>query len=180
MSAPGSMSLRRFFTAVLLAVALTGCGFSPMYGEKDVTPLNAQLTDTMAAIQITPIADYDGVQLRQNLREGMQPHGPANRYLYELDVQLRSVTQELGVRRDATSSRANRIYTARFALLQNGKRVFADQVQSVVSYNIADNQYATVTSVNDAGSRAIKQISEEIKTRIGIFLQTPQKQAANQ
>jgi hypothetical protein len=132
----------------------------------------------MAAIQITPIADYDGVKLRQILREGMQPHGAAAHPLYELDIQLRSVTQELGVRRDATSSRANRIYTARFALLQNGKRVFADQVQSVVSYNIADDQYATVTSVNDAGDRAIKQIGDEIKTRIGIFLQTPPKQAA--
>jgi LPS-assembly lipoprotein len=172
------MSLRRFFTAALIAAALAGCGFTPMYGEKESTPLNAQLTDTMSAIQITPIADYDGVRLRQILREGMQPHGPASRYLYELDIQLRSVTQELGVRKDATSSRANRIYTARFALLQNGKRVFADQVQSVVSYNIADDQYATVTSVNDAGERAIKQIGDEIKTRIAIFLQTPQKQAA--
>jgi hypothetical protein len=171
------MSVRHLLSAVVIVAALSACGFSPMYADKSST-VAPELTQTMAAIQITPIADHDGVTLRQILREGMQPNGPANHYLYELNVQLRSVTQELGVRRDATSSRANRIYTARFALLQNGKRVFADQVQSVVSYNIADDQYATVTSVNDAGDRAIKQIGQEIKTRVAIYLQDPQKFAS--
>jgi hypothetical protein len=158
-------------------VLLTGCGFKPMYAAPEagsVTPL----TEAMSSIRIHPIADHDGVKLRQFLREGLQPAGPAPQYLYDLDVQMRSVTQELGVRKDATSSRANRIYTARFALLQNGRRIFADQTQAIVSYNIADDQYATVASTNDAGDRAIRQIGEQIKMRIGIFLKSRETAAA--
>ncbi len=164
---------RLMWATVVIAVGygLSSCGFKPMYAQPDaagVTPV----TSAMSAIQIRPIADYDGVKLRQMLRESFQPHGPTQHYLYDLDVQMRAVTQELGIRKDATSSRANRIYSARFALFHNGRRVFGDQVQTIVSYNIADDQYATVASVSDASDRAIKQIDEQIKMRIGIYLKS--------
>ena len=160
-------------TALIVAtgLGLTACGFSPMYATQDAgaaTPV----TEAMSAIQIRPIDEHDGVKLRQALREGLQPNGPASRYLYDLDVQMRSVTQDLGVRKDATSSRTNRIYTARFALMQDGKRVLGDQVQTIISYNIADDQYATVASANDASDRAIKQIGDQIKMRIGLYLRS--------
>src|SRR5581483_1895185 len=131
------MSALRTLSTTLLVLALGACGFHPMYETPDsyhVTPATA----AMAEIEIRPIADADGVRLRQILREGLQPRGLAEHPRYELEVQMRSVTQELGVQRNATSTRANRIYTARFSLTQGGKRVLSDQVQSIVSYNIAD------------------------------------------
>ena len=179
MARPSFLSLPLLRAAVLAVagIGLAGCGFTPMYAAPD-TPQATAMTATMAAIQIRPIADHDGVKLRQILREGLQPDGPAQRSLYDLDVQMRSVTQDLGVRLDATASRANLIYTARFALLQNGKHVFSDQVQTIVSYDIADDQYATVAATNDAGDRAIKQIGEEIKMRLGIYLRAHKNEIA--
>ena len=73
------------------------------------------------------------------------------------------------MRRDATASHANLIYTARFSLTEGGRRVYADTVQSIVSYNILDDQYATVTAVGNAGDRVIKQVGDEIKIRLAIF-----------
>ena len=165
----------RLTCAVVLTAAslmVAGCGFKPMYADPDTSSMDPALTDAMAAVRIRPIADHDGVKLRQALREGLQPSGPADRVVYDLDVQMRSVTQELGVRKDATSSRANRVYTARFSLFENGRRIFGDHVQTIVSYTIADDQYATVTSIEDAGERAIKQIGNAIKTRLAIFLRS--------
>jgi LPS-assembly lipoprotein len=172
-------SKRLMFAAAVIAAGcgLSACGFTPMYAKPDAgsaTPV----TSAMSAIQIRPIADHDGVKLRQMLRERFQPRGPAPNHLYDLDVQMRSVTQELGIRKDATSSRANRIYSARFALFQNGRRVFGDQVQTIVSYNIADDQYATVASVSDASDRAIGQIGEQITTRIALYLKTLEAKSA--
>jgi hypothetical protein len=163
--------------SVAAAFMLAACGFTPMYEAHD-NPASPSVTNVMAAIRIHPIGDHDGVELRQVLREGLEPEGAVTP-LYDLDVQMRSDTQELGIRKDATSSRANRIYTARFALMRNGKRVLGDQVQSIVSYDIADDQYATVASQNDASERAIKEIGEEIKTRIGIYLRAHNEVAAN-
>ena len=44
-------------------------------------------------------------------------------------------------------------------------------MQSIVSYNILDDQYATVTAVGNAGERAIKQVGDEIKMRLAIFFE---------
>ena len=175
---------RRFLSSAILriavvaaGVALAGCGFTPMYASSD-TPEGHAVDQSMASIRIRPIADHDGVKLRQILREGLEPEGPNGHTLYDLDVQMRAVTQNLGVRRDATSSRANLIYTARFALLQNGKRVYADQVQSIVSYDLADDQYATVAAANNAADRGIKQVGDEIKTRIGLYFRAHMSELA--
>lgn len=172
-----SSHVLRAALAMVVGVGLAACGFTPMYATSD-SPQAVAVTGTMAAIQIHPIADHDGMMLRQNLREGLQPEGPAARFLYDLDVQMRSTTQNIGIRPDATASRANLIYTAHFALSQNGKRVMADQVQTIVSYDIADDQYATVAAANDASTQAIKQIGDEIKIRIGLYLQSHKNQLA--
>jgi LPS-assembly lipoprotein len=173
------LSKRLMWAAAVIAAgcSVASCGFTPMYAQPDATNATP-VTTAMSAIQIRPIADHDGVKLRQMLRESFQPHGPAANSLYDLDVQMRAVTQELGIRKDATSSRANRIYSARFALFQNGRRVFGDQVQTIVSYNIADDQYATVSSVTDASDRAIKQIGEQITTRIALYLKSQETKSA--
>ena len=39
----------------------------------------------------------------------------------------------------------------------------------IVSYNILDDQYATVASQADAENRGIKQLGEEIKTRLAVY-----------
>jgi LPS-assembly lipoprotein len=156
---------------VVAALGLSACGFHPLYATNTASSTSPQVTEALSAVTITPIADRDGVRLRQALRERMQPQGLSNAPRYALSVQLVSQVQELGVRRDATASHANLIYTARFSLTEGGRRIYGDTVQSIVSYNILDDQYATVTAVGNAGDRAIKQVGDEIKMRLAIFFE---------
>jgi LPS-assembly lipoprotein len=86
-----------------------------------------------------------------------------------LEVRLAQQIQELGVRKDSTTSRANLIFSAGLTVFENGQTIHSDGVQSVVSYNILDDQYATVTSQSDAEDRALRQVGDEIKTRLAIF-----------
>ena len=90
-------------------------------------------------------------------------------HVYDLEVGLSERIDELGIRTDATSSRANFILIANFYLRENGERIFGDQVQSIVSYNILDDQYATVASQANAEDRAIQQVGEQMKTRLAIY-----------
>lgn len=165
-----SLTLKRLTTvAGVLAVtfALTACGFSPLYGKTGVSS-SPEVVDAMSTVSIRPLPDRQGQRLRQVLREGLQPTG-LTRVVYDLDVSFGQRIEELGIRPDATSSRANLVMVASFSLFEKGERVYGDRVQSIVSYNILDDQYATVASQADAESRGIRQIGEEIKTRLAVY-----------
>jgi len=125
----------------------------------------------LSQVDIRPISERRGVLLRQQLNEKFNQEKGVNK-IYDLQVQLSSRVQELGVRKDSTSSRANLIISANFWLWQGQKRLIRNRVATTVSYNILDDQYATIASEADAEARALKLISDQITNRIAIFFST--------
>ncbi len=167
------LPVSQVFGGALLAVWMftaAGCGFSPLYGTRGIAA-SSQVVDALAKVIIRPLPDREGMKLRQVLREQLQPEGLAANPLYDLEVTLSKRVEELGIRKDATSSRANLNLSASFYLNEAGQRVFGDYVQAIVSYNILDDQYATVAAQADAENRAIRQVGEEIKTRLAVYFE---------
>ena len=165
------MSWLRLIAFGVCCLALSGCGFRPLYGTSGVTG-SQEVVNELSAIDIRPIADRRGQVLRDMLEEKLQPRGRPATPQYQLQVRLNQATQLLGVRTDATSSRANLIVTATYELYDQNRRIVRERVQSVVSYNILDDQYATIASEADAEERALTQISEELRTRLAVFFDT--------
>lgn len=159
---------RRLIVLGGTALALSGCGFRPLYGRSGVAA-SPDVLNALAQTRIRPIADRNGQRLRQILNEKLYSNGPSERSLYDLDVTLTKQIIELGVRPDSTTSRANLVLTAAFAIYDGGTRAYGDSTQAVVSYNILDDQFATVASQADAEDRAIRQLGEEIKTRLAVY-----------
>jgi len=168
----------RFLAMTVVTLTLAACGFTPMYGSRGVTT-----SDTVVAalrqVDVRPIAERRGMVLRQQLNEKLHPGGLQNNR-FDLQVRLSSRTQELGVRKDSTTSRANLILTANFVLWDGTRRLLRDRVRSTVSYNILDDQYATIASERDAEARALRQISDEIRVRLAVYfdrnpMSTPQQ-----
>ncbi len=160
----------RYLAAAALflgALSLAGCGFTPLYGEHG-TATEPGVVDALATVSIRSLPDREGVKLRQVLREEMQPTG-ITKPAYDLEISFAKRIEELGIRPDATSSRANLVFSASFKLHEGGKIVYADSVQSIVSYNILDDQYATVASQGDAETRGIREVGEGIKTRLAVY-----------
>lgn len=153
--------------AVAAALSLSACGFTPLYGQHG-TAAAPGVVDALSTVSIRSLSNREGMKLRQLLREELQPKGPS-KAVYDLDIRFSTRVEELGIRSDATSSRANLILLATFDLNEGGRSVFTDRVQSIVSYNILDDQFATVTSQADAENRGIKQIGAEIKTRLAVY-----------
>lgn len=162
------MNMRRRLVMCAVAVALSGCGFAPLYGEHS-TAAGPGVSAELSHVAIRQLPDRQGMRLRQVLREQLQPRGVKGGSQYDLDVTLTTRVEELGVRRDATSSRANFILSASFYLSDSGQRVYGDRVQSIVSYNILDDQYATVAAQSDAEERAIREAGQSIKTRLAVY-----------
>ena len=167
-----AVSRRRALVDVSLATAagllLASCGFRPLYGSSGVAA-SPEVLAALAQIRIRPIADRSGQRLRQILNEKIYSNGPTESSAFDLGVVLKKQIVELGVRPDSTTSRANLIMTASFTLFDAGARAYADVAQGVVSYNILDDQFATVTSQSDAEDRALRELGEEIKTRLAIY-----------
>ncbi len=163
----------KFAALFAVMLGLAGCGFAPLYGAHS-SAASPDVVDQLATIAIRPLPDREGQKLRQVLREGLQPSGMTQR-VYDLDVMFATRIEELGIRPDATSSRANLIFSATFNLVQGGQSVFTDRAQTIVSYNILDDQFATVASQADAENRGIKKLGEEIKTRLAVYFHDKQK-----
>lgn len=156
---------RAAFAGAALSL-LSGCGFRPLYGRSSVSG-RPDVLEALARVRVRTIPDRQGQRLRQILREKLASNGETS--AVELEVSLAQQIQELGVRPDSTTSRANLIFIAGLALIENGARVYGDSVQAIVSYNILDDQYGTVSSQSDAEDRALRQIADEIKSRLGVY-----------
>lgn len=168
----------RFLLILCLSLSVSACGFTPMYGSRGVATSDTVVA-ALSQIDVRPIAERRGMVLRQQLDEKLHPGG-ASSNRYDLQVRLAARTQELGVRKDSTTSRANLILTANFVLWDGTTRLMRDRVRATVSYNILDDQYATIASERDAESRALRQVSDEIRTRLAVHFERngPPQQAA--
>jgi LPS-assembly lipoprotein len=153
----------------LSLVALAGCGFRPLYGERSAASVTVP---ELAAIQIDSIPDREGQLVRNNLLDKMQPRGMAAKPLYRLTVSVGISRVSLGVRIDETATRGSLTMSASYVLadMASGDQIMTGNSRAVSSYNILDSDFANVISENDAIRRTATNLSEEIKTRVAIFL----------
>ncbi len=156
------------------AGALSACGFKPLYGRSEGQALSP--VDHMAAIRIEPLADRFGQQVHNLLRDRLNPYGQPRDPAYRLDVLISESRQELGIRKDETATRANLILSAKFTLseLESDRVLLQGRTSSVNSFNILTNQFATDFSEADARERALRELSDSIRVRLGIYFSTDQ------
>jgi LPS-assembly lipoprotein len=77
----------------------------------------------------------------------------------------------LGVRKDTTATRTDLIVKASFKLidLSSKKTVVVGAARSVISYNILDADFATMSVMSDARNRAAKDLATRIRSRLSVF-----------
>jgi LPS-assembly lipoprotein len=160
------------------AVALSACGFKPLYGRSGAQALSP--VDHMAAIRIAPLEDRIGQQMHNLLRDRLNPYGQPRDPVYRLDVAISETRQELGIRKDETATRANLVLSASFLLreLESDRVLLRGRTSSVNSFNILANQFATDFSEADARERALREISDNIRVRLGIYFSADRKSAS--
>ncbi len=81
---------------VLMAFALSACGFQPLYSRPHEGALST--AEHMATVSIAPLPDRIGQQLHNLLRDRMNPQGQPRNPDYELKIDLIESRQELSIR----------------------------------------------------------------------------------
>jgi len=155
--------------AVATLASLSACGFQPLYGS--VAPGQTRTKDYLATVRIAPLPDRAGQQLHNLLRDHINPKGQPANPNYTLQIRVSESLEELGIRKDETATRASLTVYADFELLdaRTGERVFNGRSRSFNSYNILESQFATLYSENDARSRALREISNDIRNRLAVY-----------
>jgi len=166
-----------FRTLVLAAAVVTvaACGFQPLYGSR----IAGSAPEELAQIKLEPIPDRIGQQLHNHLLTILNPDGRPRAARYVMRTALNESTAALGVRKTAFATRANLQMRAIYSLTSaaTGKTVFNGDSSITVSYNILDSEFATLMAEKDARARAVRELSEDIRVRLGVFFSN---QAAQQ
>ncbi len=173
-----------FLVIVLfLAGFLSACGFRPLYGKQESNSISTE--QNLSLIEIKPISNRIGQQLHNNLLNRLNPKGRSDRPLYSLAVNVTESTSNLGVQKSAVVTRGNLRVTATFALshlhtsrenvlkprIEGDASLISGRVSSTSSYDIPQAQYTALAAVKDARTRAVRELADDIRTRLAIYFQ---------
>jgi len=121
--------------------------------------------------------DRVGQQLHNELERLLHPGGAAPRYTSRLQAELKESTSSLAVKKSAFATRGNLTVTANYILRETstGQTLLSASNAITVSYNIFSSEFETLMAEKDARKRAVRELAQEIRIRLGVYLRDPPK-----
>lgn len=149
------------------------CGFQPLYGEAETNGGGGIVSDQMAAIDVGVIADRSGQQLRSYLLERLNPSGRPASPTYRLEVTVMESQQGLATASDDTVTRSRLRVAADYTLTDLRQRVVVLDRSHITfaSFNVQDDLFGNLVSVEGARDRSLRDISEQVRRDVALFLQ---------
>ncbi len=155
--------IMRTLLLALTAVTLSACGFTPLYGVQGVAP-------ALAAIDVVAPQGRSGFLLRERLDDAFGRNGeiaPAYRLTMTLDEQR----FPRGVRVDNVANRYELVLTVNYTLTAiGGAPVRTGRVQASVTYDSADQPYASVAAGQDGQERAAAEAARQIQLELASWM----------
>ena len=152
----------RLAAALLIALALPGCGLRPVYGGGGASAPATLMRD----IAIAPIPERAGFLVREQLRAqfGQSVENPA----YRLEIALDDAITAFGVRGDSSAARERRTLRARFRLVEaaTGTVVLDDTASADAGIDRVSSNYAVVAAETTALDRLATDIARQIGARL--------------
>ena len=154
--------IKRALLLTLAALTLSACGFTPLYGVQGVAPL-------LAAIEVVAPQGRSGFLLREYLDDalGRGAAAPA----YRLTMNLAENRYPRGVRVDNVANRYELVLVVDYTLTAvGGGPVKTGRIQSAVTYDSADQPYASIAAEQDGQDRAAAQAARQIQLDLAAWL----------
>jgi LPS-assembly lipoprotein len=159
------------FLILACYLLLSSCGFRSLYGEP--VALTQSTRQELAAIEILPVANYDGMRFRQDLQQQLGGQQINKNPRYQLNIRLDDNLDYFGIRPDDTSSYGKvRVY-AEYTLTDKttGKVVTTGHARSTGGYTIVRSQYASLYAEEDARRRALRSLADRIALQLAMHFQ---------
>jgi LPS-assembly lipoprotein len=158
--------IRRLALSVLTvaALALSGCGFTPLYAEQGVSA-------NLGAIDVVAPDGRTGYLIRQHLDDAFaKNHGAPP--VYRMALSLGEARYPRGVRIDNVATRYEYVLTADYILtnIASGLQAKRGSVRVELTYDSADQPYASITAQQDAQDRAAEEAARRIQLELAVWL----------
>ena len=166
--------MRHLLVLALAGAGLTlaGCGFTPLYAERGVV-------SNLAAIDVTAPQGRTGFLLRQHLDDAFAKNRGAPA-AYSMRLALSEARVPRGIRTDNVATRYEYILTADYTLanLPAGDVAKRGRVRVEITYDSADQPYASITAAQDAQDRAAEEAARRIQLELAAWLATGEPSGA--
>lgn len=158
----------KFLGGILLAAALTSCGFEPMAAASAAADKNHSLLP----VALEPISGREGQLFTIAFEDSVSPTGASGNAPYRLIVTLEKTFVPIIIRPDGTTLRYNINLVAKYRLLErsSAKEITAGSLRYLNGYNVPDSDFSGFVSQEDAIKRGIGELAESLRLRlIGYF-----------
>jgi len=157
----------RIVLSLLAAMALSGCGLTPMYAGGT----GAAAARGIAAVDIPAIEGRGGWLVKNALEARLGVAGQTTP-AYRLDVRLDDSLEALGVLNDDTISRERRILRARYQLvdLATGSVLLDATAGSDAGIDVVSSEYATIAAEQSALENLAFAVADRMATQVALTL----------
>jgi LPS-assembly lipoprotein len=159
-----------FFVFFVVPLPLASCGFTPLYATPGVV-------SNLAAIDVVAPQGRAGFLIRQHLDDAFGKAGaqPA----YRMNLSLGEARYPRGIRTDNVATRYEYVLTADYTLaaLPSGAVAKKGRVRVELTYDSADQPYASIAAQQDAQDRATEEAARRIQLELAAWLATGQPAA---
>ena len=148
----------------LAGLALSGCaGFQPLYAER--------VQSNLAAIDVDAPDGRTGYLIRQHLDDAFAKNRDAPA-AYTMHLSLGEARYPRGVRIDNVATRYEYILTADYVLRSRPSGAVAKRgrVRVELTYDSADQPYASISAQQDAQDRAAEEAARRIQLELAVWL----------
>lgn len=172
-----------------VVLALSGCGFEPLYVEKthgeDLwyynNQFNTDIVREMAQIKVEAVTDRIGQMVKNQLMDNLSPYGTAPSAKYFLKIQpvnMEIVQQAL--RDDITATREKVKYTVAYLMWSKDDGELVSGTSWIyLSYDLLDNPYSTTMDKKKVEKDGAKIIANDISLRIAAYFHSIKTKRGN-
>jgi len=166
---PSDAGRRTLLAVAAVTLALSGCGWTPLYADPQTEPAGEELR----AVHVDPITERIGQRLEIALRDSLNPSGEPTKERYRLSTTLTVYLSNLGIQSEglATLGRLDVYATYVLSDFQSGASLLTNTAHVQNSFDLNPNQYSTIVGEDDAAVRSVAELDREIVTRLTLFLE---------
>ena len=154
----------RKLLALVPALLLAGCGFQPLYGQQGVV-------SGLAAVDVRAPEGRTGHLIREHLDDALAAQN-GSAPAYRMDLALSETRFPRGIRVDNVATRYEYVLIAEYTLrtlpalapVKNGR------TRVTLTYDSADQPYASITAQQDAQDRAAQEAARRIQLELAAWL----------
>lgn len=151
------MTLFRNLALLTLAVSVTACGFTPLYGSTGVSP-------ALSSIEVRTPQTRTGYLLREEL-DDVLARNKSRPAVYQLTLAVNEDRYARGLRVDDVATRYEVALRVEYILtdLRTRRQVKTGAVNANVTYDSPDQPYSGIAAFADGQERAATQAAERIR-----------------